>query len=111
MNQKFATEVSKAASDGDLVWIHDYHLMLLPGLLRRELAKQGKKSVRIGFSLHTPFPAPEIYRTLPASHETLEGLLSSDLIGFHTDDYAYHFVNSCKTLLYACFPWPRIDWN
>lgn len=101
MNRKFALVVSQAASDGDMIWVHDYHLMLLPGFLREELAKQGKKSVKIGFSLHTPFPVAEVYRTLPASRETLEGVLNSDLIGFHTDDYCSHFANACRNILYV----------
>ncbi|KMQ41941.1 hypothetical protein HL42_7375 [Trichophyton rubrum] len=101
VNQIFAKVVAEATSDGDLVWVHDYHLMLLPGILRREFVKQGKHSVKIGFSLHTPFPAAEVYRALPTNHELLEGVLDSDLIGFHTDDYAGHFADACSQILGA----------
>ncbi|EEP82203.1 alpha,alpha-trehalose-phosphate synthase 2 [Uncinocarpus reesii 1704] len=98
VNQIFAAQVAESASDGDIIWIHDYHLMLLPKLLRTELKNRGK-SAKIGFSLHTPFPVAEIYRTLPTSHEVLDGLLYADLIGFHTEDYVQHFVQSCQTIL------------
>ncbi|EGD95782.1 alpha,alpha-trehalose-phosphate synthase [Trichophyton tonsurans CBS 112818] len=101
VNQIFAKAIAEATSDGDLVWVHDYHLMLLPGILRKELAKQGKHSVKIGFSLHTPFPATEVYRALPTNHELLEGVLDSDLIGFHTNDYAGHFAEACSQILGA----------
>ncbi|KAK2839155.1 hypothetical protein FQN49_006421 [Arthroderma sp. PD_2] len=101
VNQKFAKAVAEATSDGDLIWVHDYHLMLLPSMLREEFAKQGKQSVRIGFSLHTPFPVAEVYRALPTNQETLDGIMNSDLVGFHTDGYAGHFAEACSQILGA----------
>lgn len=98
VNELISDAVADAATDGDLIWVHDYHLMLLPQLLRERLQKQGK-SARIGFSLHTPFPAAEVYRTLPVSKELLRGVLASDLIGFHTDDYVENFVHSCAVVM------------
>ncbi|CRG90020.1 alpha,alpha-trehalose-phosphate synthase (UDP-forming) [Talaromyces islandicus] len=98
-NSLFAHTIAQEAQDGDLVWIHDYHLMLLPEMLRMELQALGKKNIRIGFFLHTPFPSSEIYRVLPVRTDLLKGVLHCDLIGFHTFDYARHFLSSCSHLL------------
>ena len=84
--------------DGDLIWVHDYHLMLLPAMLREEIGTT-KANVKIGFFLHTPFPSSEIYRILPVRNELLHGVLHCDLIGFHTYDYARHFLSSCSRIL------------
>jgi trehalose 6-phosphate synthase/phosphatase len=80
----------------DVVWIHDYHLMLLPQLLRQQ-----KPAATIGFFLHIPFPSFELFRLLPQTWraEILEGLLGADLIGFHTYDYAQHFLRSVLRVL------------
>ncbi|CAM9020191.1 glycosyltransferase family 20 protein [Wickerhamomyces anomalus NRRL Y-366-8] len=98
-NRAFATEIMKHVKDGDVVWVHDYHLMLLPELLRDEIQKRGIKDVKLGFFLHTPFPSSEIYRILPVRQEILKGVLSCDLIGFHTYDYARHFLSSVERIL------------
>ena len=97
-NRLFAQEVAKDVEDGDLIWIHDYHLMLLPSLLREEIGEK-KKNIKIAFFLHTPFPSSEIYRILPVRNEILLGVLHCDLIGFHTYDYARHFLSSCSRIL------------
>ncbi|KAI9676890.1 MAG: Trehalose-6-P synthase/phosphatase complex synthase subunit [Caeruleum heppii] len=97
-NRLFAKAVAKDVNDGDLVWVHDYHLMLLPAMLREEIGGS-KKNVKIGFFLHTPFPTNEIYRILPVRNEILLGVLHCDLIGFHTYDYARHFLSSCSRVL------------
>ncbi|KAI9886578.1 MAG: Fe(2+) transporter [Watsoniomyces obsoletus] len=97
-NRLFAKAVAKDVNDGDLVWVHDYHLMLLPAMLREEMGPS-KRNVKIGFFLHTPFPSSEIYRILPVRNEILLGVLHSDLIGFHTYDYARHFLSSCSRML------------
>ncbi|KAI1483621.1 glycosyltransferase family 20 protein [Daldinia eschscholtzii] len=99
VNRLFAKTVLKDVRDGDLIWVHDYHLMLLPEMLRNELGD--RKDVKIGFFLHTPFPSSEIYRILPVREALLEGLLQCDLIGFHTYDYARHFLSSCSRILEA----------
>lgn len=90
--------VVQDVQDGDLVWVHDYHLMLLPAMVR-ELLGNTKKNVKVGFFLHTPFPSSEIYRILPVREKLLEGVLACDLIGFHTYDYARHFLSSCSRIL------------
>ncbi|EDK44982.1 alpha,alpha-trehalose-phosphate synthase [Lodderomyces elongisporus NRRL YB-4239] len=92
-NKKFAQVLVEQVEDNDMIWVHDYHLMLLPEMLR-DLIGQKKKNIRIGFFLHTPFPSSEIYRILPVRKEILIGVLSCDLIGFHTYDYARHFLSS-----------------
>ncbi|XP_022147884.1 probable alpha,alpha-trehalose-phosphate synthase [UDP-forming] 7 [Momordica charantia] len=80
--------------DDDYIWIHDYHLMVLPTFLRRRFNR-----VKMGFFLHSPFPSSEIYRTLPVREEILKALLNSDIIGFHTFDYARHFLSCCSRML------------
>lgn len=94
-NKVFADKVMEVINpDEDYVWIHDYHLMVLPSFLRKRFHR-----VKIGFFLHSPFPSSEIYRTLPVRDEILKSLLNSDLIGFHTFDYARHFLSSCTRML------------
>ncbi|CAF3486794.1 unnamed protein product [Fusarium graminearum] len=110
VNRLFAKTVIKDVQDGDLIWVHDYHLMLLPQMLREEIG-ESKKNVKIGFFLHTPFPSSEIYRILPVREALLTGLLDCDLIGFHTYDYARHFLSSCSRIL-ECPTTPNgVDWN
>jgi trehalose 6-phosphate synthase/phosphatase len=93
-NHRFAEAVMQVYQPGDLVWVQDYHLMLLPSLLRKRL-----RDVTIGFFLHTPFPSSEVYRILPVRDELLKGVLAADLIGFHTYDYARHFLSVCTRIL------------
>ncbi len=94
VNRRFADVVCELAEPGDAVWVHDYHLMLLPQMLRdRGL------DVRIGFFLHIPFPADETFRILPQRVEILRGLLGADLIGMHTYDYAYNYLRSVRRIL------------
>ncbi|MCK0156961.1 bifunctional alpha,alpha-trehalose-phosphate synthase (UDP-forming)/trehalose-phosphatase [Cellulophaga sp. F20128] len=95
VNQKFADEIIKKADDDDIIWVHDYQLMLVP-----QMVKAKKPDISIGFFLHIPFPSYEIFRTLPWREEILQGLLGSDLIGFHTYDYERHFLSSVRRLLH-----------
>lgn len=97
-NAEFAQKIADIVEDGDLIWVQDYHLMVLPRLLRKAIGNT-KKDVKIGFFLHTPFPSSEIYRILPVRSEILEGVLPCDLIGFHTYDYARHFLSACNRVL------------
>lgn len=97
-NRIFAKQIARQVQDGDLIWVQDYHLMLLPQMLREEIGNS-KSNVKIGFFLHTPFPSSEIYRILPVRNEILLGVLHCDLIGFHTYDYARHFLSSCSRIL------------
>lgn len=94
VNRKFAEVVIKLAEDGDQVWIHDYHLFLLPAMLREK-----QQDLRIGFFLHTPFCSSEIIRALPNRSEVLTGVLGADLIGFHTYSYMRHFRSSLLRVL------------
>ncbi|MGN6368522.1 MAG: bifunctional alpha,alpha-trehalose-phosphate synthase (UDP-forming)/trehalose-phosphatase [Phycisphaerae bacterium] len=94
VNAAFADKVLEIAGDRDIVWVHDYHLMLLPAMLR---AKRPK--LRIGFFLHTPFPPEELFRCLPHREELLEGLVGADLIGFHTFTYLRDFQATLLRLL------------
>lgn len=96
-NRLFARTIAKVVEDGDVVWVHDYHLMLLPAMLREEIGQS--KKIKLGFFLHTPFPSSEIYRVLPVRREVLLGVLQCDLIGFHTYDYARHFLSSVARIL------------
>lgn len=100
VNEIFADYIADAAQEEDLIWVHDYHLMLLPKLLRERMAKK-KRQACIGFSLHTPFPPSESLKVLPVAKDILQGMLSSTLVGFHTDDYRNNFTESCEYLLYV----------
>ncbi|KAJ5085008.1 Alpha-trehalose-phosphate synthase subunit [Penicillium argentinense] len=100
VNELFADSVADVAQDGTLIWVHDYHLMLLPELLRTRLHAKGKHCA-IGFSLHTPFPAGDFWRNLPVRKHLIDGLLASHLIGFHTDEYKQNFIDTCASLLGA----------
>ncbi|XP_059656038.1 probable alpha,alpha-trehalose-phosphate synthase [UDP-forming] 10 isoform X2 [Cornus florida] len=94
-NKIFADKVMEIINpEDDYIWIHDYHLMVLPTFLRKRFNR-----VKLGFFLHSPFPSSEIYRTLPVRDEILKGLLNCDLIGFHTFDYARHFLSCCSRML------------
>ncbi|KAL6534742.1 putative alpha,alpha-trehalose-phosphate synthase 11 UDP-forming [Orobanche gracilis] len=95
VNKIFADKVMEVINpDEDYVWIHDYHLLILPTFLRKRFHR-----IKLGFFLHSPFPSSEIYRTLPVREEILRGLLNCDLIGFHTFDYARHFLSCCSRML------------
>jgi trehalose 6-phosphate synthase/phosphatase len=89
VNQHFLEVVNQHLKKDDLVWVHDYQLMLLPAMIRKIHSE-----VSIGFFLHIPFPSYEIFRILPWRRELLEGVLGADLIGFHTFDYMRHFLSA-----------------
>ncbi|GEP41987.1 bifunctional alpha,alpha-trehalose-phosphate synthase (UDP-forming)/trehalose-phosphatase [Brevifollis gellanilyticus] len=93
-NELFADAVARHYQPGDRIWVHDYHLMLLPALLRKRLPHAS-----ISFFLHIPFPASGVFRILPWRREILEGLLGCDLIGFHTHSYQRQFLSSLLRLL------------
>jgi trehalose 6-phosphate synthase/phosphatase len=96
INQLFADALDTLLRPEDVVWVHDYHLMLLPRLL-----KTRRPRLPIGFFLHIPFPSFEVFRLLPGEwrREILEGLLGADLIGFHTYEYTHHFLQSVLRIL------------
>ncbi|MBC9796867.1 bifunctional alpha,alpha-trehalose-phosphate synthase (UDP-forming)/trehalose-phosphatase [Sinomicrobium weinanense] len=94
VNRKFADTVLQHTDDGDTIWVHDYQLLLLPGLIKKE-----RPNTSIGFFLHIPFPSYEVFRTLPWREELLNGMLGADLLGFHTYDYERHFLSSVRRIL------------
>lgn len=94
VNKTFADAAVPSARNGDLVWVHDYQLMLVPEMIREQVP-----DARIGFFLHIPFPAVDVFRLLPWRSEILEGLLGADLVGFHTSSYSRHFATALRHLL------------
>eukprot|EP01132_Coremiostelium_polycephalum_P005338 gene5338-6658_t len=93
-NRVFSDVVASIIQPDDLIWVHDYHLMLFP-----EILKQKVPEARVGFFLHIPFPSSEIFRVLPCRKEILMGVLNCCLIGFHTYDYARHFLKACTRIV------------
>ncbi|KAB8076217.1 glycosyltransferase family 20-domain-containing protein [Aspergillus leporis] len=94
VNEAFANTIAACWRPGDSIWIHDYHLLLLPLMLREKLPK-----AEIGFFMHAAFPSSEIFRCLNARGALLNGLLGADLVAFQTEEYCYHFLQSCSRLL------------
>ncbi|SMC98322.1 bifunctional alpha,alpha-trehalose-phosphate synthase (UDP-forming)/trehalose-phosphatase [Pedobacter africanus] len=93
VNDKFKAEVLKHLSADDVVWIHDYQLLLLPCLIRTT-----QPEITIGFFQHIPFPSFEIFRLIPWREELIAGMLGADLLGFHTFDDARHFLSAASRL-------------
>ena len=93
VNQKFCDQVIEVAGPEDTIWVHDYHLLLLPELLRQKLPEAS-----IGLFLHIPFPSFEVFRLLPWRQQLLDGMLGSDLIGLHTYDDMRHFLSAVNRL-------------
>jgi trehalose 6-phosphate synthase/phosphatase len=95
-NQLFADHLLKIIKPGDTIWIHDYQLFLVPGLIREKMPE-----ATIGFFLHIPFPSFEIFRLLhrPWKEKIIRGLLGADLIGFHTHEYVQHFLKSVRMVM------------
>jgi trehalose 6-phosphate synthase/phosphatase len=96
VNQVFCDSLMDLLGPDDVVWVHDYHLMLLPQLL-----KARRPQLSIGFFLHIPFPSFEVFRLLPNEwrRDILEGILGADLIGFHTYEYTHHFLQCVLRIL------------
>jgi trehalose 6-phosphate synthase/phosphatase len=96
VNRIFCDALRDVVREDDILWIHDYHLMLLPQMLREAFPR-----VRIGFFLHIPFPTFEIFRLLPGEwrRQILRGILGADLVGFHTNDYTQYFLRCALRIL------------
>ncbi|KAF1949624.1 alpha,alpha-trehalose phosphate synthase-like protein subunit [Byssothecium circinans] len=94
VNQAFADKVVKNYKRGDVIWVHDYHLCLVPSMIRQKLP-----DAKIGFFLHTAFPSSEVFRCLAARKELLEGMLGANLVAFQTREYAHHFLQTCSRIL------------
>lgn len=94
VNQAFADRVIQDYKHGDTIWVHDYHLMLVPGIIRKKLP-----DARIGFFLHTSFPSSEVFRCLAMRTSLLEGILGANLVAFQAPEYANHFLQTCSRIL------------
>jgi trehalose 6-phosphate synthase len=94
INRRFAAAAAEAAPPGALVWVQDYHLQLVPAMLR-EL----RPDLRIGFFMHIPFPPPELFKQIPRRAELLRGLLGADLVGFQVPGGARNFVRLIERVL------------
>jgi len=97
VNQEFATVVNGLvdSDSSTYLWIHDYHLSLLPRCLNQEPARSCRKV----FFLHIPFPTSQIFRELECGEDILTGMLHADVVGFHAFDHARHFLNAAKRIL------------
>ncbi|MFW6276007.1 MAG: bifunctional alpha,alpha-trehalose-phosphate synthase (UDP-forming)/trehalose-phosphatase, partial [bacterium] len=104
VNEIFADNVLQNIKGGETIWVHDYHLLLLPKMI-----KDKRPDVTIGFFLHIPFPSYEVFRILPWRNQLINGMLGADLIGFHTFDYARHFMSSIRRLLGYDINFNQID--
>lgn len=94
-NAAFSTVISRCVeTPRDTIWVHNYHLLLLPSLLRRKLPH-----AKIGLFIHTPFPSSDVFRVLPTRHNILSSIMAADLLGFHTFDYARHFLSCIKRVM------------
>ena len=96
-NERFAAAVRADAAAGDLVWVNDFHLSLVPGLLRA-----AGVPVRVGLFWHLPFPPPSLFGVCPWRTELLAGMLGADLIGLQTDGDAQNFLDLAPH--WAIFP-------
>ncbi|ABO08784.1 bifunctional alpha,alpha-trehalose-phosphate synthase (UDP-forming)/trehalose-phosphatase [Pyrobaculum calidifontis] len=96
VNQKFAEVVLPLVEPGDIVWVHDYHLMLLPAIIR-----DAAPDAAVGFFLHIPFPPAEVFQLMPPPWRSaiLDGVLGADLVGFHVHEYVNNFLRSVAKFL------------
>lgn len=104
VNEMFRDEILKHLRPNDLVWIHDYHFLVLPQLLR-----EAEPGVSIGFFLHVPFPSSSVFRILPKREELLRGMLGADYLGFHTHRYLQNFRTSVLRLLGLTSQMDRVE--
>lgn len=106
INEKFTEGVLAGYCEGDYIWIQDYHLMLVPQQIRAV-----KPNARIAHFWHIPWPAMEVFRILPWARELIQGLLGSDLIGFHIEEYVDNFLDSARVLLDAKVEGNIVHWK
>jgi len=125
VNRRFSQVVAQLVTGGDIVWVHDYHLALLPRMLREargetEVVVGGRRThslsvvsvadakedaaptvrpIKMVFFIHVPFPTSQVFRELERGEELLEGMLHADVVGFHAFDHARHFLNAAKRIL------------
>jgi trehalose 6-phosphate synthase/phosphatase len=106
VNERFADVVLAQYREGDLIWVHDYQLTLLPRMIRERLPR-----AKIGYFLHIPFPAVDVFRILPWRDQILEGILGADLVGFHTYGYLRHFAKSIVRSVDASFAFDQVSYE
>ena len=110
VNAKFAQSVVDESKAGDVIWVHDYHLMLVA-----QSARQKGMHNRMGFFLHIPFPAPDVFEKLPWREAVLRGLLEYDVVGFQTDRDRNNFSRCLEKLLPEVRvegrAWQQVIWN
>jgi len=106
VNERFADTLAAELRSGDMVWVHDYQLMLVPQYLRRRVP-----DARIGFFLHVPWPSSDVFRILPSREEILQGVLGADLIGFHTESYRHNFMHSAAKVLNLDLGIDSVSWE
>jgi trehalose 6-phosphate synthase len=94
INRKFANAILEEVQPGDLIWVHDHHLALVPKIVRRWVS-----SARIAFFWHAPFPPPEVFQILPWRENILKGLLGSSLLGFQTESCMRNFLECVRRTL------------
>ncbi|KAJ7693561.1 alpha,alpha-trehalose-phosphate synthase [Mycena rosella] len=103
VNQRFADAIIANYQDGDIIWVNDYHLMLLPAMLRA--SSRIPAHAPIGFFMHVAFPSSEIFRCLSVRRPLLSGLLAANLVGFQTANYARHFRQTVSRIMaYEALP-------
>ena len=95
INERFADEIATQSRRSDVIWIHDYHLMLVPAAMRRRIDPKH----RVGYFHHVPFPNARVLKAFPWHRQLIKGLLGADSIGFHTPEYASNFIECCQELL------------
>lgn len=108
INEQFCNTLAASLKPEDVIWIHDYHLLPLAGMLRERFPE-----LTIGLFLHIPFPSFELFRVIPKKwqKEILSGMLGADLIGFHTADYVLHFLQTVEMTLNIEREGQYLDWK
>ena len=94
VNRRFAAEVCRVAPDGGTVWVHDYHLLLVPAIIRAK-----RPDLRIGLFLHIPFPNAQLFSMLPWRKEVLRGMLGADVLGFQVPDDVDNFIAAADRIV------------
>lgn len=97
-NKIFADTIACHLQEGDHIWVHDYHLMLLPLMLRQKVERMNIR-ITVGWFLHTPFPECDFFDVLPSRKEILDGVLGADMVGFQTDQSRVNFLTACSQTL------------
>jgi trehalose 6-phosphate synthase/phosphatase len=106
VNRRFADAVIAQYQEGDVIWVQDYQLLLVPRMIRERLP-----DASIGFFLHIPFPSSDVFRILPFREDVLTGMLGADQLGFHTAEYMRHFASSALRTLGVASEVDRLRWD